>query len=154
MNRWEQRNPQLAIITRPGGGGDLGSDQRHAVGKPGEAITPPAQTRAEVLIERHALAGFATFDRLAAPATGALLSILALPAIALGLGVSTGNNRPFEFFFVLAWYLGPIRGAEQLDFLGRSSSGSALGVIPWLALGFGALGFLARARQLRTGHLA
>lgn len=91
---------------------------------------------------------------MAAPATGALLSILALPAIALGLGVSTGNNRPFEFFFVLAWYLGPIRGAEQLDFLGRSSSGSALGVIPWLALGLGALGFLARARQLRTGHLA
>lgn len=101
------------------------------------------------------LGGFALRAALASapvPALGAAAAMIGLPACAVGLGSALGGNRPFELLFTLAWYLGPVRGSEPLDFLGRTP-GAAWEAALLLGVGLLPAGFLVRGRQLRHGKL-
>lgn len=76
---------------------------------------------------------------------------LFIPSFALCLGVWTGSCKVFEFLYVLLWYVGPMSGFVQLDFMGALPSSVADGVW-WFYLGAAFVlfvsGFLGRLRQL------
>lgn len=76
---------------------------------------------------------------------------LFIPSFALCLGVWTGSSKVFEFLYVLLWYVGPMSGFVQLDFMGALQGSVAEGVW-WFYLGAAFVlfvsGFLGRLRQL------
>lgn len=81
-------------------------------------------------------------------AVGALF----VPALALTLGVWSGNSRFFEAVYTAAWYVGPVNGLPALDYMGALSESSVRGV-HWYYLVLTAvllaLAALARWRQVR-----
>lgn len=50
--------------------------------------------------------------------TGAVAGAVFPPSLAIALGVWTHSSRLFEVLFLLLWYIGPINGFAQLNFLG------------------------------------
>jgi len=69
----------------------------------------------------------------AAGAVATLAGSLAVPAIAVALGILSGGPRLFEGLYVSAWYLGPLQHAWPLDFAAIDPRAVAAAV-PWLAL--------------------
>jgi hypothetical protein len=57
---------------------------------------------------------------LAAWAAGALF----VPALALALGVTTGNRKAFEALFTVWWYAGPLHHIQGIDFMGTTPQSS------------------------------
>jgi hypothetical protein len=49
--------------------------------------------------------------------TAWLAGALFIPSFALALGVWSGSSKPFEAFYTLLWYVGPMNHAPGLDFL-------------------------------------
>ena len=79
---------------------------------------------------------------------------LAIPALAVALGVLSGGTTAFEAVWLLWWYLGLLQRAPFLDLAG--SSPAALGrSAPWAVAGAAAalvgLAAAVRARQVRGG---
>ncbi|HEY4611693.1 MAG TPA: hypothetical protein VII11_01785 [Bacteroidota bacterium] len=70
-----------------------------------------------------------------------------ITATALFLGSMTGGKKVFEIMFALFWYLGPVRGAVSVDFLGIHSPTA----YPF-ALVFLATAFLLLASVVRLGY--
>lgn len=89
---------------------------------------------------------------------GDLVSLAALcvgavfvPALALCLGAWSGSTRPFEAFYVVLWYVGPVNGTPFLDFMGVTGQAVEVGASGWFALIAVALGLLSwpgRGRQM------
>jgi hypothetical protein len=47
-----------------------------------------------------------------------------IPALALGLGVTTGTRKAFEAIYTMWWYVGPLHHIPQLDFMGTTAASS------------------------------
>lgn len=77
---------------------------------------------------------------------------LFIPSLALCFGVWTGSGKLFEFLYTMLWYIGPLSGAESLDFMGALPGSVEAGiwqfflVITILILG---LSFLGRKWQVQ-----
>jgi hypothetical protein len=85
-------------------------------------------------------------------AAAAAIGCLAMPALAVGLGVLSGGPRLFEAIFVTLWYIGPLQRGWPVDFAGVSAIAAARLVPAWFlavaaALLVVALG-LERARRV------
>ena len=80
----------------------------------------------------------------------ALLSgIFFIPSLALSAGVWSGTGKLFEIVYLSIWYLGPVNGVGNLDFLGANSNGNIGFFVPFsIVLIF--VAFFGRARQLRN----
>lgn len=80
--------------------------------------------------------------------TGAALFI---PTLALSLGIWSGNRKMFEALYVALWYMGPVNGLPELDFMGLSPAAVQMGmprvylVLTALLL---SLAFLGRWKQV------
>jgi len=75
-----------------------------------------------------------------------------IPTLALALGVWSGTSKLFEALYVAAWYVGPVSGLAELDFMGLSEEALAQGM-PLVYLGLSVVLFAAalvgRRRQIR-----
>ena len=83
-----------------------------------------------------------------------IAACLAIPALAVSLGVLSGGSTAFEVAWLLWWYLGLLQRAPFLDLAGGSPA--ALGrTAPWAitlaALALVGLAAAVRARQVRGG---
>ena len=47
-----------------------------------------------------------------------------IPAMALGLGVTTGTRKAFEAVYTMWWYVGPLHHIPRLDFMGTTADSS------------------------------
>lgn len=77
---------------------------------------------------------------------------LFIPSLALALGIWTGTGKTFEALYVTIWYLGPINGLAELDFMGVTASTLKNGIIWYYILAtilFGGLIVAGRIRQVR-----
>lgn len=90
---------------------------------------------------------------------GALLALgvgaAFVPALALALGVWSRGSKLFEAVYVVLWYVGPMNGTLQLDYLGATEVAVASGtplIYALLTALLLALALLGSARQLRTYH--
>lgn len=116
----------------------------------------PAQLAAGVLLAllaasgpllRWALLGDTT--SLAAAGSGALF----VPALAVSAGAWSGSSRLFEALYVVLWYIGPLNGVPQLDFMGvtgRAFDVGASGVFLAAAVALVAAGWAGRSRRLHV----
>lgn len=80
-----------------------------------------------------------------------LIFIAFLPALALALGIISRGSKLFEVTFVLAWYIGPLRGHpiyDQLFNLPYPQLGQFLALMSMLTLAFLILSVLSRTVQL------
>lgn len=71
------------------------------------------------------------------------ITVVFVPSFALASGLWSESSRPFELGLLLLWYVGPVNGVTQLDFVGASGDSPTATLI-----GFGAAGvvcFLAAA---------
>ncbi|WP_135827869.1 ABC transporter permease [Halorussus halobius] len=83
---------------------------------------------------------------------GAVAGLAFLPAAALAAGVWSGRQSPFEIAYLVAWYVGPMNGAEPLDYVGAHPTTSSPGVpVAYLALAVLALGLAVVGRYRRLG---
>jgi hypothetical protein len=48
-----------------------------------------------------------------------------IPALALALGVWSRSSKLFEVVYLVLWYVGPMNGTRQLDYLGATDAASA-----------------------------
>jgi hypothetical protein len=60
------------------------------------------------------------FAALGAWAAGAFF----IPALALGLGATTGTRKAFEAIYTMWWYVGPLHHIPQADFMGTTAASS------------------------------
>jgi hypothetical protein len=83
---------------------------------------------------------------------GWAVAALFIPTLALAAGVWSGSSKLFEALYVVMWYIGPVSGLAELDFMAANPASAALGM-PWIYLGItvvlGALALLGRMRQVR-----
>jgi hypothetical protein len=90
-----------------------------------------------------------SFTGLFAWSAGALF----LPALALGLGTSSGTGKPFEGLLTALWYVGPMNHTPGLDFTGAASgphtTSYALSYIT-LTAALLAFAYAVRFRQIRS----
>lgn len=82
------------------------------------------------------------------------IGTLFIPALALALGVWSGNSRTFEAVYLVLWYVGLMNQMPALDYAGLTTEGLALGM-PFVYLGITAvlviLAVIGRWQQLRGG---
>ena len=52
-------------------------------------------------------------------------AVLFIPTFALSLGVWSGTGKPFEIFYTLLWYTGPLHAVPQLDFMASAPATAA-----------------------------
>ena len=75
-----------------------------------------------------------------------------VPALALALGLWSGNSRAFEVIYTGTWYFSQIEHMPTFDYAGATAEGLAMGM-PCVYLGFAAalvvLAIIGRWRQLR-----
>ena len=83
---------------------------------------------------------------LAAWGVGALF----IPTSALALGIWSGSSKLFEALYVAAWYLGPLQGLAELDFMGVSEAALAANMPQVYAVATGALLVSAVVGRWRT----
>ena len=80
------------------------------------------------------------------------IAVAFIPTLALVLGVWSGTSKLFEALYVAAWYVGPVSGLAELDFMGLSQEALAQGM-PLVYLGLTVVLFIAallgRRRQIR-----
>jgi hypothetical protein len=116
----------------------------------------PAVWLAGVLVALLTGCGFGLRILLAGNSRGAtawLIGALFIPTFALSLGVWSGTGKPFEIFYTLLWYIGPLHAMPTLDFMGSAPATAATGY-PLMYLG--AAGVMAvaalagRKRQLQS----
>ncbi len=67
-------------------------------------------------------------------ALAATVGCLAMPALAVALGILSGGPRLFEGIFITIWYIGPLQRGWQLDFAGVSSAAVEHAVPVWFLL--------------------
>jgi hypothetical protein len=82
---------------------------------------------------------------------GWLAAVVFIPTLALALGIWTGNSKTFEALYVVLWYIGPVSGLAELDYMGISPEAIALGMPRFyllITLGLLGLAFLGRKRQV------
>ncbi len=85
-----------------------------------------------------------------------LVGALFIPSLALALGVWSGSSKAFEILYLMLWYLGPLQGVPELDFIGAAPQSFAMGThqtflaATLLLLGIAVPG---RLRQLRGSLL-
>ncbi len=76
-----------------------------------------------------------------------------IPALALALGVWSRSSKLFEVVYLVLWYVGPMNGTRELDYLGATDAAVASSMplayllLTVLLLGFA---FLGSRRQLRS----
>ena len=56
------------------------------------------------------------------------IGALFVPSLALALGVWSGNSRFFEAVYTAMWYVGPVNGLPELDYMGALGESSVSGV--------------------------
>lgn len=56
------------------------------------------------------------------------VGVLFIPALAVALGVWSGNSRAFEVVYLLLWYVGPMNQFAALDYAGVTAEGLAMGM--------------------------
>lgn len=80
-----------------------------------------------------------------------LVGCLFIPGLALALGTWSGGSRLFEIVYLLLWYLGPVNGVHELDYMGVHPGAGAgrLATFALLAVLLPAVGFAGRAWQAR-----
>jgi hypothetical protein len=86
---------------------------------------------------------------LAAWGVGALF----IPTLALALGIWSGSSKLFEALYVACWYLGPLQGLVELDFMGVSEAALAANIPQAYAVATGALlvaAVVGRWRKVRV----
>lgn len=83
---------------------------------------------------------------------GAVAGLAFLPAAALAAGVWSGRPSVFEIAYLVAWYVGPMNGAEPFDYVGAHPATSTPGVpAAYLVLAVVALGLAVVGRRRRLG---
>jgi hypothetical protein len=109
------------------------------------------------LIVSFATASGAILRLLVAGQGGALLALSVgaafIPALALALGVWSRSSKLFEVVYLVLWYVGPMNGTPQLDYLGATDAASASSMpLVYALLTLPLLGFavLGSRRQLRS----
>ncbi|MGD8472946.1 MAG: hypothetical protein PVH59_02405, partial [Anaerolineae bacterium] len=76
-----------------------------------------------------------------------------IPALALALGVWSRSSKLFEVVYLVLWYVGPMNGTQQLDYLGATDAAFANSMplvyvlLTLLLLGFAFLGSRWRQRS-------
>lgn len=83
---------------------------------------------------------------------GWMAGALFLPAVALALGVLSGTGKAFEAILTVLWYVGPMNHTPGMDYTGAGNGARVLhyaGIYGVLIMGFLAIAFLVRGRQLR-----
>ena len=79
--------------------------------------------------------------------------VVFIPALALALGVWSRSSKLFEVVYLVLWYVGPMNGTPQLDYLGATDAAFAngmplvYGLLTLLLLGFALLGSRWRLRS-------
>ncbi len=74
-----------------------------------------------------------------------------IPSLALMLGIWSGTSKFFEALYVVLWYIGPVSGLAELDFMGVHPAALNMGMPSiYLVITVGALGlaWLGRKRQV------
>jgi hypothetical protein len=109
------------------------------------------------LIVSFATASGAILRLLVAGQGSALLALSVgaafIPALALALGVWSRSSKLFEVVYLVLWYVGPMNGTPQLDYLGATDAASASSMpLVYALLTLPLLGFavLGSRRQLRS----
>jgi hypothetical protein len=109
------------------------------------------------LIVALATASGAILRLLVAGQWTALLALSAgavfIPALALALGVWSRSSKLFEVVYLVLWYIGPMNGTRQLDYLGATDAAFANSMpLVYALLTLPLLGFalLGSRRQLRS----
>jgi hypothetical protein len=90
-----------------------------------------------------------------ARAAAAAVGCLAMPLLAVALGVLSGGPRLFEALFVTLWYIGPLQRGWPLDFAAVSDEAVATFVPAWFllaALALLAAALAVEARRRSTGE--
>jgi hypothetical protein len=76
-----------------------------------------------------------------------------IPALALALGVWSRSSKLFEVVYLVLWYVGPMNGTRELDYLGATDAAAANSMplvyvlLTLLLLGFALLGSRWRLRS-------
>jgi len=79
------------------------------------------------------------------------VAVFFIPSLALMLGIWSGTSKFFEALYVVMWYLGPVSGLAELDFMGVHTTALNMGMPSiYLAFTIGLLGlaFLGRKQQV------
>jgi ABC-type transport system involved in multi-copper enzyme maturation permease subunit len=79
---------------------------------------------------------------------------LFIPSMALALGTWSGSSKAFQIFYMALWYIGPMQGVTNLDFMGLEPELAVNDGVPLIFLGATAVliavAFAGRARQLHA----
>ena len=83
---------------------------------------------------------------------GPVVAICCLPAVAIAVGIWTGQPAVFETAYLTAWYIGPINGVVPLDYLRANPSTPPTVAVAYLILAIVAFlaAVLGRRRKLRN----